>query len=105
MGTVYIIKTISEHATSLKGIQKKDFKKGKIMKVSLKVKRGEKAQYEKQERKCFQDVGKLWWFEDVLNDEDRARGIQSQKGEYLAEGQFALGSAKKNRQSLLTTKS
>lgn len=43
-------------------------------------------------------------FEDVFNDEDTVCSIQSQKGEYLAEGQFALRSVK-SKQSLLTTKS
>lgn len=61
MGAIYIIKNIPEHAISLRESIKiilRREKKKRVLGFSESEKE-KKAQYEKQERKCFQDFGKF----------------------------------------------
>lgn len=61
MGAIYIIKNIPEHAISLRESIKMILRREKKMRVLgfSESEKGKKAQYEKQERKCFQDFGKF----------------------------------------------
>lgn len=84
----------------------KDFKKGEKDEGFSKSEKGGKGTVWEAGEEMFHGCWLILMLWKCLKQQRHGMGhTESQRGEYLAEGQFALGSAKKRRQSLMTTKS